>query len=388
MNNPTFGIYIPSYKRAKTCYAHKFLEYGTYIVRESEYEEYCEALADFSDHIKVQAVEDHLICGLTEVNQWLIDNAPEDVIAILDDDIHHFYYRMFETTSITDPALITSELERVGQIMADLGIGFGATDATIRPWNYDCEFAFKGCAGAVRWINRRTFKGKCEKDLEYNYDLDLVLQELLVNTMVGHGESQDIYISGKFSFDILADQVMEVVDHLKLEKCHFLSLSIGSIVSQVIAQRYPTRVNKLVLAGAITELGLKAKVLAGLTNRLKRILPFKMIKWLLVNVVVPQKESREIYMESVEKVSYSNFLMWMEIIPKMNKAVSDLFRKNCTLPTMYLMGVADRLFIKEAKRAADSNPNSSFMVVPDAGHACSLDNKTFFNKASIEYLLA
>ena len=61
MNNPTFGIYIPSYKRAKTCYAHKFLEYGTYIVRESEYEEYCEALADFSDHIKVQAVEDHLL---------------------------------------------------------------------------------------------------------------------------------------------------------------------------------------------------------------------------------------------------------------------------------------------------------------------------------------
>ena len=184
MSEVSFNIYIPSYKRAKTCTAHQFLEYGTYIVRESEYEEYVEALKDYADHIKVQAVEDNLICGLTEVNQWLIDNAPEQVIAILDDDIHHFFYRMYDTESLKDPEIITSELERVGQLMADLGIGFGATDPTIRPWNYDCEFSFKGTAGAVRWVNRATFKAKCKKELEYNYDLDLVLQELLVNRII------------------------------------------------------------------------------------------------------------------------------------------------------------------------------------------------------------
>ena len=40
MSEPTFGIYIPSYKRAKTCTAHRFLQYGTYIVRASEEAEY------------------------------------------------------------------------------------------------------------------------------------------------------------------------------------------------------------------------------------------------------------------------------------------------------------------------------------------------------------
>lgn len=211
---------------------------------------------------------------------------------------------------------------------------------------------------------------------------------LLLVDLAGHGDSQDVFISGKFSFELLADQVMEVVDFLKLEKCHFLALSIGCMVAQMIAQRYPSRVNKLVLAGAITRLNLKAKIIVVATDKLKRVLPFKVIKWLLVNVIIPQKEAREIYMESVEKMSYSNFLMWMGIIPKMNHVISDLFRKNCELPTMYLMGVDDYLFIKEAKRAADSNPRSSFVVVPDAGHACNLDNKKFFNKTSIEYFLA
>ena len=36
MSELTFGIYIPSYRRAETCCAHKLLEYGTYVVRKSE----------------------------------------------------------------------------------------------------------------------------------------------------------------------------------------------------------------------------------------------------------------------------------------------------------------------------------------------------------------
>lgn len=211
---------------------------------------------------------------------------------------------------------------------------------------------------------------------------------LLLVDLAGHGESQDIFASDKFSFDVLADQVMEVLNHLKLEKSHFLALSIGCIVAQVIARRYPSRVNKLVLAGAITNLNLMAKIIVSATNKFKRVLPFKAIKWLLVNIIIPQKESREIYMESVEKVSYNNFLMWMDIVPKMNCVISDLFRRNCELPTMYIMGVSDYLFKKEAKHAADSNPHSSFVVVPEAGHACNLDNKKYFNKASLEYFLA
>ena len=92
-------------------------------------------------------MEDELICGLTEVNQWLIDNAPEDVIAILDDDIHHFYYRMYDTVSLDDPEVVTAELERIGQLMADLKIGFGATDATIRPGTTTVSSPSRGAPG-------------------------------------------------------------------------------------------------------------------------------------------------------------------------------------------------------------------------------------------------
>ena len=175
----SLGIYIPSYRRAKTATTHKFLEYYKYVVRESEKAEYEAASVK-----NILAVDDELICGAVEVNQWLIDNAPEQLICILDDDIHHFYYRLDRQDSIENPELITSEIERIAQLMLDLGIGYCATDATTSIWNYDSEFSFKGTSGAVRWVNRAVFKAKCNKEIKFNWDLDIVLQELLVNRII------------------------------------------------------------------------------------------------------------------------------------------------------------------------------------------------------------
>lgn len=84
MNSPTFNIYIPSYKRAKTACTHKILEYYTYVVRQSELQEYIDAGID-PDHI--WAVEDSKINNLVKVVNYIVDNAPEDIICMIDDDV-------------------------------------------------------------------------------------------------------------------------------------------------------------------------------------------------------------------------------------------------------------------------------------------------------------
>ena len=177
----SFNIYIPSYKRAKTCTTHKFLNYYTYVVRQSELQDYIDAGIDPD---KIWAVEDKLIAGMVLVNDYIIKNAPEDIFVIVDDDLHHFYYRMENTQEVNDPDTVTAELERIAQIMLDLDIGFGSVDATIRPYNYTQEFDFKGSSGGMRWVNKAVFKAKLNIDLEFAYDLDVVLQELLVNRII------------------------------------------------------------------------------------------------------------------------------------------------------------------------------------------------------------
>lgn len=176
----TFNIYIPSYNRSDTCCTHKLLQYCTYVVRKSEEKAYREV--EGIENLWV--VEDEKINNLVKVVNYIVDNAPENLICMIDDDITHMFYRLDTNVKLTDPETITAEFERIGQLMLDLGIGYGAVDASATPWNYSSEFEFKGTSGGMRWFNKSCYKSKFREEVYHNCDLDVVLHELLVNRIV------------------------------------------------------------------------------------------------------------------------------------------------------------------------------------------------------------
>lgn len=180
MSEVSFNIYIPSYKRAATTCTYKLLEYCTYVVRKSEEAEY----RNIEGIPKIWAVEDSEIDNLVKVVNYIVDNAPEDIICMIDDDVPHMIYRLDKNEKITDPETITAEFERIGQLMYDLDIGYGAVDASIAPWNYASEFEFKGTSGGMRWFNKRCYKSRFLEEVYHNCDLDVVLHELLVNRII------------------------------------------------------------------------------------------------------------------------------------------------------------------------------------------------------------
>lgn len=175
-----FGIYIPSYKRADTITTHLLLEYYKVVIRQSEYEDYLKTIPAEN----IIAVPDELICSVPKVWNWIIDNAEEDCFCIIGDDVPRFYYRMEKSEAITDPEVITSEIERIGQLMMDLDIGWGCDDATNVPWGYDAEFTFKGTTGGINWVNRHKLKARFDESVGYCCDTDVVMQELLINRII------------------------------------------------------------------------------------------------------------------------------------------------------------------------------------------------------------
>ena len=179
MAEPSFGKYVLSYGRAFTATTQELVPDAVWVVRKSQEADYRAA-----GHQNILAVDDDEIGGLCEVNNWIINNAPEDIICVMDDDLKHFFYRMYDTDEITDIDTIAAEMEHIAQIMIDLDIGFAATDPTTTPWNYTSEFEFKGIPGAVRWINRRVYKATFRKEYVWNCDIDVVLQELLANRII------------------------------------------------------------------------------------------------------------------------------------------------------------------------------------------------------------
>ena len=216
---PTFNIYVPSYMRADTAITHKCLEYCTYVVRESEEEAYRETLGTFAE-VSVLGVEDGEICSFAKVHNWLIENAPEDVICVLDDDIKHFAYIGEGNKKITDTSLVMCELERVAQIMLDLELAYMASVPSCTPYTYASEFRFVGTPGPFRWYYRKLVKGRYG-DLRFFCDVDFVLQELLFNRTA----MRPCYFGAKYSIDTLKggnsgflSQKKQMEDYGKLKK--------------------------------------------------------------------------------------------------------------------------------------------------------------------------
>lgn len=179
MSDVKLGIYVPSYGRAKTTKTFELIEDCTYVVRKSQEDEYRARGIK-----KIWAVNDREIDNLCKVSNYITDNAPEKMIFTIDDDVDYFIYRLDTNEKITDKEIIMSEIERIAQIMLDLGIGFGAEDAAIAPWNYISEFTFKGTTGAMRWYNMDVYKSRFREEVYHNCDLDVMLHELLVNRII------------------------------------------------------------------------------------------------------------------------------------------------------------------------------------------------------------
>lgn len=79
-----FKIYSPSYKRAEICKTHKYLPQVTYVVRESEAEDYKKV------HDNLWIVPDSAQGNIARIRNYILDNAPEDNIILMDDDIKYF----------------------------------------------------------------------------------------------------------------------------------------------------------------------------------------------------------------------------------------------------------------------------------------------------------
>ena len=67
--------------------------------------------------------------------------------------------------------------------------------------------------------------------------------------------------------------------------------------------------------------------------------------------------------------------------------IKELFEEYIAIPTLYMMGEDDRLFLPQVRQTVrNAGDHVSLIVVPNAGHVCNVDNKRYFNHHSLEFM--
>lgn len=215
---------------------------------------------------------------------------------------------------------------------------------------------------------------------------------VLLIDLRGHGKSQEMfkrYFSNEYNFENISLDIIEVLDHLKIQKSHFVGISLGTIIIRTIAEMAPERVNTMIMGGAVTRLNMRSKFLVAVGNATKRFLPYMWLYKLFAWIIMPRKrnqESRILFAEQAKKLCQNEFIRWFNLTYKLNPLLRYFNEKDTKLPVLYLMGDEDYMFLPQVMDLAKRHTNSFLKIIPDCGHVCNVEQPDYFNRMAMNFI--
>lgn len=212
---------------------------------------------------------------------------------------------------------------------------------------------------------------------------------VLLIDLRGHGKSERDQWQKGDTFADVSKEVIEVLDEIGVEKTHIIGMSLGTIVAQTIADNYPERVKSLILGGAIIRFDIRTKVLLWAGRTMKRFVPYMLLYRLFAYIIMPLKEheeSRLAFVNEAKKMCQKEFIKWMSLTSLINPYLTRLQASTNAIPTLFLMGDEDYLFIPPIEEVVRRNEGFEFIKIEKSGHVCNIDQPDLFNRFSIDYI--
>lgn len=215
---------------------------------------------------------------------------------------------------------------------------------------------------------------------------------VLLVDLRGHGRSQPFiqsFYENKYTFEAVSRDVLDVLEAKKIERAHFVGISLGSIIIRTISELAPQRVRSMVLGGAVTRLTIKSRLLVATGNSFKRLVPFRWLYSLLAWVIMPRRqhaESRTLFIREARRICQKEFLRWIQLTSELRPVLRLFHERESRSPTLYLMGRQDHMFLPPVKQLVRQGSRATLAVFENCGHVCNVDQPALFNKAAIGFI--
>ncbi|MEJ2765932.1 alpha/beta hydrolase [Photobacterium sp. MCCC 1A19761] len=215
---------------------------------------------------------------------------------------------------------------------------------------------------------------------------------LLLLDLRGHGKSNTMFqdmMKNPYTFKTVTQDIVQVLNHHKIQSAHFVGISLGTIIIRTLAELAPDRVKSMVLGGAVTRLNTRSQLLVKGGNLCKHIIPYMWLYQLFAYVVMPQrtqKESRLLFVREARKLCQKEFKRWFKLAADVNPLMKYFKEKELAIPTLYLMGGNDYMFIKPVKEMVKQHKHSHLTELENCGHVCNVERPDEFNQHSIAFI--
>lgn len=215
---------------------------------------------------------------------------------------------------------------------------------------------------------------------------------VLLLDLRGHGDSKPTLkdaFNDKYTFDSITQDIVEVTDHLTIEKSHFIGISLGTILIRNLAEKHPHKVESMVMGGAIMKLDFRSQLLMRLGIIFQSIIPYLWLYKFFAFIIMPNrnhKESRLLFVREAKKLYQKEFTRWFKLTSEINPLLRVFRAVDVKIPTLYVMGGEDYLFLPAVKKVVQNHTVCSLLTIEHCGHVVNVEQPQIFNRMVINYV--
>jgi 3-oxoadipate enol-lactonase len=204
----------------------------------------------------------------------------------------------------------------------------------------------------------------------------------------GHGASDAP--PGPYSLAMLADDVKGLFDHLGIESCHWVGLSMGGMIGQTFALAYPGVFRSIALCDTASRYPAGAadiwagRVRVATEQGMEPLVPPTLERWFTEGFRKSQPETVARIADMIRATPVAGYAGCCAALPKID-TTDRLGEIEC--PALVICGEQDMgtpLAMSQAIHAA--MPGSELVVIPEAAHLSNLEQPQAFSAALERFL--
>ena len=204
----------------------------------------------------------------------------------------------------------------------------------------------------------------------------------------GHGASEAT--KGAYTLELLADDLFFLLKELKMERTHFCGLSMGGMIGQSFALRYPGVLRSLTLADTTSRYPENAaplwaeRIRIAQTRGMEPLAQPTLERWF----TEPFRNANPATVDAVRKLilatPVAGYIGCSHAIPKINLTAR---LKEISCPILVIVGEQDPGTPPAMAREIHENaPGSTLVVLPQAAHLSNLEQPGGFSRALGDFL--
>jgi 3-oxoadipate enol-lactonase len=212
--------------------------------------------------------------------------------------------------------------------------------------------------------------------------------QVLRYDMRGHGESD--VTPGPYTLELLAEDVIGLLDVLGIERVHFVGLSIGGMIGQSLALNHIHRLMSLALCDSASVIPQEAqpiwqeRINKSLSKGMEAQVDETMERWFTPSFLKRSSSMLKIIQKQILATPVQGYIGCAEAIRKLNYL--DQLSK-IKIPTLIMVGEDDPGTPVSASEAMHKRiPNSKLVILPSARHLSNIEQAKAFNTTLLKFL--